>query len=267
MCQPRPVGGCHNAARTKSARWTRSQGQLDRQAAQIPQSLTCRSITWQAVPSKCWSSGGNRSTLGVGEFISFTSLKPAPPRCADNRALTTHSMFARLRVSVCGASTQPAVLAGHQPTLQVAAMAKNAICGRLGPMAMRCLIVDDNRDFLRVAAELLRRDGIAVVGVASTGAQARHSCGELRPDVVLLDVDLGDETGFDVAEQLGNEMGSEQPCLILISAYGLDDFADLLASSPAASFLPKGSLSGMAVRAIVDRECSEVVRTSHRDSR
>jgi len=146
-------------------------------------------------------------------------------------------------------------------------MAKNAICGRLGPMAMRCLIVDDNRDFLRVAAELLRRDGIAVVGVASTGAQARHSCGELRPDVVLLDVDLGDETGFEVAEQLGSEMGPEQPCLILISAYGSDDFADLVASSPAASFLPKGCLSGMAVRAIVDRECSEVVRASHRDSR
>ena len=120
-------------------------------------------------------------------------------------------------------------------------------------MPVRCLIVDDSRDFLGAARELLERDGISVVGVASTGAQAYNSCRELRPDVALIDIDLGDESGFQVARQLADQAGPSQPRMILISAYSEDDFADMIADGPAVSFLPKAELSGAAIRGILAR--------------
>jgi CheY-like chemotaxis protein len=120
-------------------------------------------------------------------------------------------------------------------------------------MAVRCLIVDDNHDFLRAAQHLLEREGISVVGVATTAAQACRSCTELRPDVALVDIDLGEENGFDIARQLADQGGAEPPRVILISAYSGDDFADMIADSPAVSFLPKGGLSGAAIRGVLDR--------------
>jgi len=118
-------------------------------------------------------------------------------------------------------------------------------------MPLRCLIVDDNRDFLRAATNVLERDGITVVGAASTGALARHACHELRPDVVLLDIQLGEETGFDVARQLAGELGRDKPRVILISAYSVEDFAALTADLPTVSFLPKTALSATAVLGIL----------------
>jgi CheY-like chemotaxis protein len=118
-------------------------------------------------------------------------------------------------------------------------------------MPVHCLIVDDNHDFLRAARELLERDGISVVDVVSTGAQAYRSCRELRPDVALIDIDLGEETGFEVARQLAGQAGPRQLCVILISAHSEDDFEDMIADSPAVSFLPKAELSGAAIRAIL----------------
>jgi CheY-like chemotaxis protein len=120
-------------------------------------------------------------------------------------------------------------------------------------MAVRCLIVDDNHEFLRAARELLLREGISVVGVASTGAEACRSCRELKPDVALVDIDLGEENGFDVARQLAGQEGAELPRVILISAHSWDDFADIMADSPAVSFLPKAGLSGAAIRSILGR--------------
>jgi CheY-like chemotaxis protein len=138
-----------------------------------------------------------------------------------------------------------------------------------GVMRVRCVIVDDNPNFLRAARELLEREGISVVGVASTGAQARRTCREVTPDVVLVDIDLGGETGFEVARQLAAQADppgqadppaqadppggsdAERPCLILISAYAGNDFEDMIADSPAVSFLPKASLSGAAIRDIL----------------
>jgi CheY-like chemotaxis protein len=114
-------------------------------------------------------------------------------------------------------------------------------------MPVRCLIVDDSRDFLRAASNLLERDGITVVGVASTGALARHACRELRPDVVLLDIQLGDETGFEVARQLAGQPGPDTPRVILISAYSPEDVGRMIADTPALSFLPKTALSATAV--------------------
>jgi CheY-like chemotaxis protein len=130
-------------------------------------------------------------------------------------------------------------------------MAKTASSGTLDTMPVRCLIVDDNHDFLRAARDLLERQGISVVGLVSTGAQAYRTCSELKPDVVLIDIDLGEEDGFHVASDLGARLNAHQPTLVLISAYAGDDFEDMIADTPAASFLPKSDLSGMAIRAIL----------------
>lgn len=118
---------------------------------------------------------------------------------------------------------------------------------------MRCLIVDDSNDFLRAARELLESEGISVVGAVSTGAQALRTCRELNPDVVLLDIDLGEENGFDVARQLADRADATQPRVILISGHSGDDFADMIADSPVLSFLPKARLSGTAIRDILAR--------------
>jgi len=120
-------------------------------------------------------------------------------------------------------------------------------------MRVRCLIVDDNHDFLRAAGNLLEREGITVAGVASTGAEARRACHELRPDVVLLDIELGEETGFEVARQLTRQPGPDKPRVILISAYAAGDFGDMIADTPEVSFLPKAALSATAVLGILAR--------------
>jgi DNA-binding NarL/FixJ family response regulator len=118
-------------------------------------------------------------------------------------------------------------------------------------MALRCLIVDDSPGFLRSARALLEHEGAAVVGVASTGADAVRQAGEHSPDVVLLDIDLGDESGFDLAGRLQAEAGVAPANMILISTHAEDDFADLIAASPVAGFLPKGELSVDAIRGVL----------------
>jgi CheY-like chemotaxis protein len=119
-------------------------------------------------------------------------------------------------------------------------------------MTVRCIIVDDSPVFLDAACTLLEGQGVTVVGIASTGAQACRACRELQPDVVLLDVELGDETGFDVAGTLARWGGSPQPQVILISAHPADEFEDVIASAPALSFLPKAALCGAAIQGVID---------------
>ncbi|MFB9833688.1 LytR/AlgR family response regulator transcription factor [Actinoallomurus acaciae] len=113
-------------------------------------------------------------------------------------------------------------------------------------MAVRCLIVDDNERFLQVARDLLKRDGIAVVGVATNSAEAFREAERLRPDVALVDIMLGEEHGFDLASALAQ--APEPPHVILISTYVETDFAELIAASPAIGFLSKTRLSGNAIR-------------------
>jgi CheY-like chemotaxis protein len=112
---------------------------------------------------------------------------------------------------------------------------------------MRCLIVDDSADFIDAARRLLEHDGIVVVGVASSGADALARFNELRPDVTLVDINLGDESGFDVIDQL-HRAGQRSSPLILISTQALQDFADMVEASPARGFLSKSALSADAVR-------------------
>lgn len=117
---------------------------------------------------------------------------------------------------------------------------------------MQCLIVDDSRLFLDAARGLLERQGMTVVGVASTGAEALRQVERLRPDVVLVDIDLGGESGFEVARRLDREAGLATPPMILISTHDEQDFADLIAASPAVGFVPKSELSAAAIRSLLD---------------
>lgn len=115
---------------------------------------------------------------------------------------------------------------------------------------MRCLIVDDSAAFRAAATSMLERAGIDVVGIASTGDEALSCTQELHPDVILLDIDLGTESGFDVAEAL-HRAGPPAPSVILISTHSEQDFADLIADSPALGFLPKFALSPESIRRMV----------------
>jgi CheY-like chemotaxis protein len=116
---------------------------------------------------------------------------------------------------------------------------------------VRCLIVDDSSRFLEVARVVLERDGIAVVGVASNGSEALGAAAVLRPDVMLVDIDLGEESGFALAGRLAQQSGGVLP-VILISAHSGEDYAELVAASQAVGFLPKTSLSGRAVQDLLD---------------
>jgi DNA-binding NarL/FixJ family response regulator len=120
-------------------------------------------------------------------------------------------------------------------------------------MALRSLIVDDNAHFLASASDLLEREGVRVVGVASDGAEAVRLAEALQPDVTLVDIDLGDESGFDVARRLSEAAGPRDLRVVLISTYPETDFTDLIAASPAAGFLPKSELSGDAIEELLDR--------------
>lgn len=115
---------------------------------------------------------------------------------------------------------------------------------------LSCLIVDDNPRFLAAASNLLGREGLTVVGLASTGDDAVERVQELRPDVALVDIDLNGESGFDVAKRLAGLPGGAQP-VILISSYSEKDFADLIGSSPVLGFVSKGELSASAIEELV----------------
>jgi DNA-binding NarL/FixJ family response regulator len=117
-------------------------------------------------------------------------------------------------------------------------------------MALRSLIVDDNIHFLTAARDLLEREGVEVVGVASSGAEALQLAGMLRPDVALVDIDLGDESGLDLARRLVGADGKRSR-VVLISAYSENDFADLIAASPAVGFLSKAELSAAKIEEVL----------------
>jgi DNA-binding NarL/FixJ family response regulator len=117
---------------------------------------------------------------------------------------------------------------------------------------MRCLIVDDNKFFLDAGRVLLERQGLTVVGVASTVAEALRQVEKVQPDVVLVDIWLGEESGLELARQLVETEHGDEATVVLISTQAADDVADLIAGSPAADFLPKSELSADAIRRIVD---------------
>lgn len=114
-------------------------------------------------------------------------------------------------------------------------------------MSLLCVIVDDNLPFLSVSRSMLERQGLTIVGVASTGADALALALELHPDIALVDISLGTESGFDVAQELDGLADK----VILISSHAQEDYADLIAASPAVGFLSKTALSAAAIRELV----------------
>jgi CheY-like chemotaxis protein len=115
-----------------------------------------------------------------------------------------------------------------------------------------CLIVDDDKSFLRVARVLLEREGLRVAGVASTSGDALRQVEALRPDVVLVDLFLGDESGLELTKRLVEDGLSHEAPVILISMHAEAGLEDLVTASRAAGFLPKAELSASAIRRIVD---------------
>ncbi len=113
----------------------------------------------------------------------------------------------------------------------------------------RVLIVDDHPSFRATARALLTAEGFEVVGEAHNGVAALRCAKELHPDLVLLDVQLPDFDGFEVASRLtGNGNG---PIVVLTSSRDGSDFGPLVAQSGARGFVPKGELSGAALKAVL----------------
>jgi len=113
--------------------------------------------------------------------------------------------------------------------------------------ATRILIVDDHPSFRRCARAILEADGFRVVGEAADGEGAISAIDSLRPDVVLLDVQLPDMDGFAVLEQLG----AHAPPVVLVSSRDEDDYNGLIRASGARGFIAKAELSGAAVRLLL----------------
>jgi DNA-binding NarL/FixJ family response regulator len=109
------------------------------------------------------------------------------------------------------------------------------------------LIVDDHPGFRSAARALLEAAGFDVVGEAADGAAAIAAAGQLRPEVVLLDVQLPDIDGFLVAERIGDN----GPAIVLISSRAAGSFRRRLAANPALSFIPKSELSGETLAAAI----------------
>jgi CheY-like chemotaxis protein len=115
-------------------------------------------------------------------------------------------------------------------------------------MALRCLLVDDSKYFLEAASTLLEGQGLAVVGVASTSAEALARVPELEPDVTIVDVGLKGESGFDLAWELAATSDGASASTILTSTRSESDLAELVAVTPVLGFISKNELSADAIR-------------------
>lgn len=120
-----------------------------------------------------------------------------------------------------------------------------------GRVTLRVVIVDDSVLFRDLAARALVRDGLEVVGLAATVAEALQLVRETAPDVALVDLHLGTESGLDVARQVAASAATTRPAVVVMSTHGESEVRELLPGSGATGFLPKEHLSGDALRVIV----------------
>ena len=111
------------------------------------------------------------------------------------------------------------------------------------------LIVDDHPSFRATARAVLEADGFTVVGEATGGAEGIAKATELQPDVVLLDIQLPDLDGFEVARRLC--ANGDAPAVVLVSSRDANDYGELIPACGARGFVPKAELSGAAVRALI----------------
>lgn len=117
-------------------------------------------------------------------------------------------------------------------------------------MCCGVLIVDDHAGFRSRARELLESEGFDVVGEAADGDSALIATQQLGPDVVLLDIQLPDLDGFEVARRLTSNGGG--PAVVLVSSREAEDFGSLVDASGARGFIAKDELSGARLRSLLD---------------
>jgi DNA-binding NarL/FixJ family response regulator len=117
-------------------------------------------------------------------------------------------------------------------------------------VAERVLIVDDHIGFRRLARRLLQSIGSEVVGEAGTGAEALSEARRLKPDLVLLDIQLPDLDGLAVAASLTSQ--SEPPIVVLISSRDADDYGPRLGGCGALGFIAKADLSAESLTALLE---------------
>ncbi len=94
---------------------------------------------------------------------------------------------------------------------------------------------------------------MSVIGMATTASEGLQLTADLRPDVVLIDIDLGAESGFELARKIADGTAASAPAVILISTHLEVDFADLIAESPALGFVAKQQLSKRTIEELLDR--------------
>jgi DNA-binding NarL/FixJ family response regulator len=114
---------------------------------------------------------------------------------------------------------------------------------------MTVLIVDDHPSFRASARTLLEAEGYEIVGEAENGAEALQAVKDLQPDLVLLDVQLPDMDGFEVAEQLRKL--ADPPAVVLTSSRDSADYGSCIQVCGARGFVPKADLSGAAIAALL----------------
>jgi DNA-binding NarL/FixJ family response regulator len=117
------------------------------------------------------------------------------------------------------------------------------------PVPLTVLIVDDHAPFRATVRALLEVEGFQVVGEAADGRSALEEAARLRPQVVLLDVQLPDANGFEIAASLASS--GDPPAVVLTSSRAASSYRRRLATSPARAFIPKSELSGEALAALV----------------
>ena len=116
-------------------------------------------------------------------------------------------------------------------------------------MAATVLIVDDHPSFRAAARRLLELEGYDVVGEAEDGESAIDAARRLRPDFVLLDVQLPDIDGFEVAERMSDEQVA--PAVVLTSSREASDYGPCLDRTPACGFVSKADLSAAGIAEIL----------------
>jgi two-component system, NarL family, nitrate/nitrite response regulator NarL len=125
-------------------------------------------------------------------------------------------------------------------------------------VTLSCLIVDDSEEFLASATRLLSLQGLSVVGQASSADEALRLAVALRPDVALVDVELGDEDGIELTRRLIS--GDPSAIVILISLRDRNELTELMAGSGAVGFLRKDALDAAAVAELTGQRRQENVR-------
>jgi len=113
------------------------------------------------------------------------------------------------------------------------------------------LIVDDNPTFLEASGTLLSREGLNIIGTAETAADCVREADELHPDVILVDVDLGADSGIALATRLAETSANWR--VIFISTHSAEDYAELVEGTGALGFITKSELSRETIEALLER--------------